>query len=190
MSTSNWHECVVDNDYEISDVFPYNIRRKKSARMITISVGANGYLYCRLNNKKYLHHRLVALQFIENDDPDNKTDVDHRDHVRTNNNITNLRWVTRSQNIRNRSNVNGRFIEFFDEIPDDAIAVTKYNSHVLENHYYSSAADSFYCYDQELNSYRKLCVSITNKGCEIVSARDVDGKQFAIVINKFKREYL
>ena len=190
MSTGNWNECVVDKDYEISDEAPHFIRRRGSTRNITISVDNTGYLRCMLNGRKYQHHRIVALQFIENDDPDNKVEVDHIDRVKTNNSITNLRWCTRAENLRNRSNNRGRVIEYFDEIPDDAIAVTKYNSHVLENHYYSSAADSFYCYDQELNSYRKLCVSITNKGCEIVSARDVDGKQFAIVINKFKREYL
>ena len=190
MSTGTWHECVCDKDYEICDVFPYNIRRMRSTRNITISVDANGYLYCRLNNKKYSHHRIVALQFIENDDPDNKTDVDHIDRVKTNNSITNLRWVTSSQNQRNRSNTRGRVIEYFDNLPDDAIAVRKYGSHTVENHYYSRTADSFYCYDPELNQYRKLCVSINNNGCEYVRARNVDGKQFGITINKFKNEYL
>ena len=189
MSTGTWHECVCDKDYEICDEAPHFIRRKGSNRNIAINMNTGGYLHCKLNGKRYLHHRIVALQFIENDDPDNKTEVDHIDRVKTNNNISNLRWVTRSQNIRNRNSTrNHAVLEYFDELPDDAIAITKYNSHVLENHYYSRTADAFYFHDQELNHYRKLYMS-DHENNMVVQPRDVDGKQFILYINKFKREY-
>lgn len=42
-------------------------------------------------------HRLVALHFIENDDP-NKTIVNHKDSNRLNNHYTNLEWVTYKEN--------------------------------------------------------------------------------------------
>ena len=190
MSTGNWHECVMDTDYEISDEAPHFIRRRGSNRNIALTVDNKGYLRCRLNGRMCKHHRIVALQFIHNDDPDNKTEVDHIDRVKTNNDKDNLRWCTRAENLRNRSNVQGRLIEFFDNLPDDAIAVTKYGRHTIENHYYSSTADNFYYHDQELNHYRKLCVSINNKGCEYVKARNVDGKQFKLCIIKFKNKYL
>ena len=45
-------------------------------------------------------HRLVAKAFIPN--PDNLPMVDHEDRDKLNNNLSNLRWVTRSQNGRNR----------------------------------------------------------------------------------------
>lgn len=41
-------------------------------------------------------HRLVAETFIPN--PNNLPEIDHIDAVRTNNKISNLRWVTRREN--------------------------------------------------------------------------------------------
>ena len=44
-------------------------------------------------------HRLVAEAFIPN--PENKPYIDHIDTDRTNNDVTNLRWVTQEENMRN-----------------------------------------------------------------------------------------
>lgn len=50
-------------------------------------------------------HRLVAQAFCENEN--NYNQVDHIDQNKTNNNYTNLRWVSQSQNIRNRKKKEG-----------------------------------------------------------------------------------
>ena len=48
----------------------------------------------------YLVHQLVAMAFIENDDPQNKDTVDHIDGDKNNNSATNLRWLSRADNVR------------------------------------------------------------------------------------------
>lgn len=61
-----------------------------------------GYLRVKINfgdrNKKYMVHRLVAMAFIPNKDPETLTQVDHINNDRTDNRVENLRWVTPKQN--------------------------------------------------------------------------------------------
>lgn len=66
----------------------------------------DGYYYVDLTKnkkrKKSYIHRLLALQYIDN--PENKPEVDHIDVNNKNNNLENLRWVTRIENQQNRKN--------------------------------------------------------------------------------------
>ncbi len=65
----------------------------------------SGYLCVGLvDREKQSHkcriHRLLAIQYIPN--PDNLPEVDHIDQNRQNNDLSNLRWVTKVGNMRNR----------------------------------------------------------------------------------------
>ena len=48
--------------------------------------------------KLYRLHRLVAFAFIKNNDPKNKTSVDHINNKKLDNKASNLRWVTPKEN--------------------------------------------------------------------------------------------
>lgn len=71
---------------------------------------SKGYCYATLiddnRRKMVLVHRLVAQAFIEN--TENKPDVNHKDGNKTNNNVENLEWVTKSENSIHSHRVLGR----------------------------------------------------------------------------------
>ena len=127
--TGEWLECVVVDDYEIWSEFPYPIRRKGKDRIIKERVNGDGYVICHLNGKQYMKHRVVALQFIDNDDPEHKTQVDHIDHNRANNLVSNLRWTTPSENNKNRTGHGQYRYTFVDELPETAEPIEQYNGH-------------------------------------------------------------
>ena len=60
-----------------------------------------GYLLvsicCNGKHKMFLVHRLVAQAFLLN--PENLTEVNHKDEDKTNNNVENMEWCNRSYNI-------------------------------------------------------------------------------------------
>lgn len=62
----------------------------------------NGYARCMLigdngKSKGMYVHQLVALTYIQN--PHNKKFVNHLDHNKSNNSISNLQWCTQKENI-------------------------------------------------------------------------------------------
>lgn len=67
-------------------------------RQLSLRIGAK-FKSCQI-------HRVVALTFIPN--PKNLSDVNHMDGVRDNNNVENLEWVTRSENVLHAVNVLGK----------------------------------------------------------------------------------
>ena len=75
----------------------WSIKRNK---FLKPSVRRDGYYFVNLCKKGKVKpkciHRLLAFNYIHN--PDKKPFVDHIDRNRLNNNISNLRWVTSSEN--------------------------------------------------------------------------------------------
>jgi hypothetical protein len=72
----------------------------KNERILKTNFSKTGYEKAKLFKDGKRHyfsvHRLVALTFLSNDF--NKKEVNHKDGNKSNNNISNLEWVTSSEN--------------------------------------------------------------------------------------------
>ena len=76
------------------------VRNNLRGTVLKPMLSTSGYLFVHLvmNRKKYTRyiHRLVGEAFIEN--PFHYPQIDHIDGDKTNNSLTNLRWVSASMN--------------------------------------------------------------------------------------------
>ena len=93
-----------------------NVRSLKTNRFLKHDL-STGYARVTLSNnkvkKKFLVHRLVAMEFIPN--THNKPCVNHIDGDKLNNNINNLEWCTYSENERHSRMVLGKKIKHSEE---------------------------------------------------------------------------
>lgn len=93
------------DDYLID--FSGNIFSKKLNRYLNQTISNKGYHNVTLNQNKYKRgykvHRLVAETYIPN--PENKPQVNHIDGNKSNNHISNLEWVTGSENVKHAVNI-------------------------------------------------------------------------------------
>lgn len=68
----------------------------KVNRTLTPSDNGAGYLRVNLDGKYYYVHRLVAEAFVDN--PNNYSEVNHKDENKKNNHYLNLEWCTSEYN--------------------------------------------------------------------------------------------
>jgi len=97
-----WRSINSYTKYEVSNIG--RVRNAYTGRILKLNTVREGYyqtsLFKDLKKINYYVHRLVAQQFISN--PENKQFVDHINHDKKDNNVSNLRWVDKSQNGMNR----------------------------------------------------------------------------------------
>ena len=83
---------------------------KEKEQILKTTKSSTGYIHVQLykdgKSSTVNIHRLVAIAFIPN--PFNKPEVNHIDSDRTNNNASNLEWVTHSENIKHSINFGNR----------------------------------------------------------------------------------
>jgi len=86
--------------YEISSLGRVKSFKRIKTRILKLC-NSNGYLSVSLIDKNKVYktfkiHRLVAINFIDN--PENKEQVNHKNGIKSDNNLHNLEWCTPSEN--------------------------------------------------------------------------------------------
>lgn len=106
-----------------------------NGKKLSVQTYSNKYRYFGIRTDGTKHnysiHRLVAVKYIPN--PKNLPEVNHIDGNKSNNNVNNLEWVTKSQNqqhaIKTGLNLNGN-------------KITLVNTRTLENKLFNSAYEA------------------------------------------------
>jgi hypothetical protein len=90
-------------DYAISpDGTVYSYKRKTSKPLSPRNINGYDTVVLTADGKQYVRyiHKLVAQELIYNDDPENKTQVIHKDGNKKNNDYSNLMWVKKGEGAR------------------------------------------------------------------------------------------
>lgn len=136
MLIERWNDVKDNPKYEVSNTG--RVRNKKTERILSQSLNRpNGYLRVGIDGKHYYVHRLVADSFYDGDHTN--MDVNHRDGNRTNNELSNLEWVTRKYNIDHAYRYGLKLPTFAKIIP------CKFCRHRGEYGICDGQADEFYC---------------------------------------------
>ena len=177
-----------EDDYEILNEPPFTIRRKRDHYEIKDTINnKNGYIQVALNGKTYYKHRLISEQFLVNRDPEHLTEIDHINHDRTDYHLSNLRWVSRSENLKNRTSHHGVEYNYVDEIDDKSIVINDYGKHLFEDYYYDTTADKFYFFNGM--QYRELHINKLKNGSKFVYMYSTENKRVSVCYSKFKKLY-
>ena len=170
-------------DYEIEIDEPHRIRRIGSDKFVTPFVHRlRGYVCIHLNVRLYQLHRILAKHFIPN--PENLPEIDHIDRNPLNNTLENLRWISRSENLRNRGQYTQQQREYLHDPPNDITEITTFNDvEYAENKY-------FFCFEndrvvQRYSDHKWRWLNQTSsKGYLKVNMRDINGRYHQLYLHK------
>ena len=127
-------------NYEVSN--RGNVRNKRNGYILKPQLNRkDGYHRVLLNGKHYYVHRLVADAFFDGEHQG--IDVNHIDSNKLNNDLTNLEWSTRKENIKH-AYING--LKYPTVV---RVVRCKFCVHHNENDFCASRPDDFFCSDGE-----------------------------------------
>ena len=192
----NTYDIKTYLSYEIRNYEPFEIRNSITKNILDGNFHhKTGYHQYTLNKDICLKHVILATMFIVNDDPLNKIQVNHKNHIRDDNSINNIEWCTVSKNTKDRTSFNKKYkVEYINNIPNDIIKITTYGEHKLADYYYYHNGelnkDYFYWYNGGIYRILRINKRITKRrNYEFVNVTDINNKSVDIFISKFKKLY-
>ena len=172
-----------EDSHEIEIDVPHRIRKIGSNAFLSIWIDTTtGYAKVSLNGQSYQYHRILARHFIPN--PDDLPQVDHIDRNPLNNSIDNLRWISASDNGRNRGRYTQQRREYLTAPPNDLIEITQYNDFEYPPNKY------FFCGENDrivlrINDHRwQLLAQTQHQGYLRINMKDINGQKHNIYVHK------
>lgn len=126
----------------------------KTQRFLKLSQNRDGYLQVSLYKGACRVHALVANAFLPHSDPNHV--IDHIDRNRTNNMVTNLRWVTPTENRFNRSKTERQCSSHY-------VGVVKKGKRWVAQIVVDSKSTHIGCYETELEACQAYNKTILEK---------------------------
>lgn len=173
-------------DNETLQIVSFKYKKYTEGKILKPHINNRGYIYYQFSvNGKiksiYLHHIIVKL-FIDPNFDSKKSEVDHKNHNRQDNSIENLAVVTRLENNRNFSSMNGKEFNFVDNIGN--VLVINEEAGI----YYSLELDKFYMFLHHTNKYRELRVYLDHGKYPRIQYF-FNNKHHTLGIDKFKKSH-
>ena len=174
---------IYDQRYEISTTEPWNFRRIGKQNCLKQEISNSGYKRVPIgHSNRQSVHRLVALQFIPNENSEINTVINHIDSNKLNNSLDNLEWTTPSRNSKLAKRRDRQPDEYLDELPEDVIEITEYTDRELDGYYFDVENKRIL---KVQNSGRiKVINPTTNAKMLQINLIDVNKKRFQRSYNK------
>ena len=158
----------------------------RTYRLLDERINACYYVTISIGGHTYLKHRLIAATFIPN--PLNLPEVDHINGDRTDNRLSNLRWVSRSENCRNRRQTPRREREYVDVDEDELEPVIAPDFDIKPDTYFwwldlDRRDIRIVKYDENADDWYAISVH-DRGGYDRVNILDADGHNRMVQVNR------
>ena len=175
-----WRQIEGYPDYFISNMG--NVYSDRSGKVLKPILQHDGYVRIALrnNNGPKLFHvqRLVLNAFVGKRDD---MEANHINHIRNDNRLENLEWVSRSQNVIDTTSCKGYEFSFTESLPKDARPFTHYGKYLFEGYFISG--NQLFRYIRE-GRYRVLDPRLDSNGYQYYNVSDVEGNRTHVQLNK------
>ena len=117
LDVGEWQVLNAFPNYEINTK-TLMLRNINTKHIPSLYTKEDSYQRVYLDGRYEYYHRVIALHFIPNPDPEKYTEVNHKNHIRNDNRFENLEWCTISDNRKDRRTYTRQKKRFVKELPE------------------------------------------------------------------------